>query len=365
MSGISKGFDDYISELVSESGRGIDFLGHLYQLAVDAVEAIFEQNGLDNCKIRLSIYLNGRLSKTRDVSSLEYIDVIERLYGKGCPLEGVQILTGKITKTNMAYVGALYYFHQEGSIGFGNIPKAELEKLVTLIAFEQGKGWDTLKPMLALIDHVKPGYKLVEGLPDLLADLDKRFTSDYDVALLQKCGGVERIRAVGANFDNICQTLFKNLPEAKLGQDNLPLIFQFMKDANDEQMATGAVSQSEVDERYSRVILAVMRAWLRVKGQAPDYYRTTVNELIPYLSKEEGSSVIPRLSKVISVPDIAQMFSHPREFIEPALFKVALKKYAGAEHRYDLVMTLGLDDLFTGHELNKLKGEKLESALGL
>jgi hypothetical protein len=361
----SKHFDDYITHLMTESGSGAVFLDQVYRLAVDAATAQITGDNRSKELSRLSIYMNSRLSKTRGVTALEYIDVFERLYGAGKPMAGVPFITSKISSVNIHFLAAIFYVLQRGDFVMGRQTDTEIQRAITQVAFEHGKGWAALRPQLELIDTARPGTRLVEDIAGLLINLDRLFTSDYDVAVLQKAGGVERIKSVGASVEKLSETLFKNFKHAKLGQQNLSPVYEFLKESSSELLASGVINAEQVNERYAKMIDATMLAWSRQKGPVPAEYRHIITELIPRFSKKQVSEIIPRLTKLIAVSEIVQLFKAPREIIDEKLFKIMLKKHAGGDHGYDLVMALGLDDLFTRLELNRLKGKKLESALGL
>ena len=365
MTNAPKGFDDYISELVTTSGRGHDFLNQLYSSSVRAAKAVEGKWDAPTSLARLSTYLNGRLSKTKDVSSLEYIDFFERIYGVGMPMEGVSIICPSLSMSNLAYIGAIYFIEHRSSFVLGKLSSAEIQKAVTQIAFEQGEWWSDLLPMLEGIDRERPGSGLVDGIPNLLMNLGNVFTGDYDLAILQKMGGVPRIMALGIDLDQLCQAFYRQFYKSKLGRDNLPLAFAFLQDANRELMAAGAIDANEMDERNSKMILGMMSAWLRQKGTPPDYYRTLMIEMIPHFTKDHGSQIIPKLTRLLPIAEIVKMFPSPHALIEPQIFKTTLKKHGGPDRSYDLVIALGIEDLFTPLELNRLKGQKLESALGL
>jgi hypothetical protein len=361
----AKNFDDYITHLISDSGSGAVFLDQVYQWAVAATSAKVVDETRSQAMSRLSVYLNSRLSKTRGVTALDYIDVFERLYGAGQPMAGVPFVTSKVSTTNIHYLAAIFYVVQRGDFDLGRGTADVIQKVIAHLAFDNGKGWAALKPQLDLIDGARPDIQLTDGIADLLTNLDRLFTADHDVAALQKAGGVERIKSVGASLAKICDALFKDFKHAKLGQKNVGLVYEFLKESSSELLASGVINAAQVDERYAKMINATMLAWSRQKGPVPAEYRNILTELIPRFSKKQGSEIIPRLTKLIPVGEIVQMFSAPREIIDEKLFKIMLKKHAGGDHGYDLVMALGLDDLFTPLELNGLKGKKLEAALGL
>jgi hypothetical protein len=365
MNATPKGLDDYISELISDSGSGVEFLEQTYERAVSATTANIVDEKPAQAMLRLSIYLTSRLSKTKGVTALDYIDVFERLYGAGKPMAGVPFITSKISTANIHFLAAIFYVQHRGDFVMGRETSPEIQKVIAQLAFSHGKGWVALKPILDRIDDARPGTQLTESIADLLINLDRLFTTDHDVAVLQHSGGVERIKSVGASLEKISDALFKDFKHAKLGQKNVALVYAFLKESSSELLASGVIDKTQVEERYAKMITATMLAWSRQKGPVPAEYRSILTELIPRFSKKQGSEIIPRLTKLIPVSEIVQMFKAPREIIEDKLFKIMVKKYAGGDHGYDLVMAMGLDDLYTPLELNRLKGKKLEAALGL
>jgi hypothetical protein len=51
--------------------------------------------------------------------------------------------------------------------------------------------------------------------------------------------------------------------------------------------------------------------------------------------------------------------------VEPEAFKNGLSKWVDKGEQLELLKALGIEDLFSEVDINKMKGSKLESALGL
>jgi hypothetical protein len=294
---------------------------------------------------------------------MDFVKALEGMYGVGKPLASVHIETYSVPTSNIPYAAAIYYFQQNDGFTVGKQTRPDVNRSVAEVAFAQGKKWDELKHSLEMIEAARPGYKLIEGIPDLLVDLDQYFLNEHDMGALQASGGVERIKEVGANLQKLNDNLFSK-HYLKLGQNNSALVCQFAQDSMSELSAQKAITQELLCDRYAMLIIGAVRAWNRQNSPKPNTHRTSLESLLPHLSVEIGSEIIPRLTRSMPVADIKAMFNDPRAVIEPKRFKAMLQKHGDVEHSYDLVMTLGLDDLFSRYELNQLKGKKLESALG-
>jgi hypothetical protein len=356
--------DDYTAALERTSSDWAEFVPQARALVTAGVALADVRIGRKSNLGRMSIYLNERLSKLKNVSSLEYIDFLQDMHGEGKPLNGVDIQIFA-TVLNLEQLGALYYFQQHGFPKMDLRSESYIQTSVAKIAFEQGPRWAQLNTILDVIDAARPGFKLAEGVADLLANLDLHVTLK-DVTDLQRLGGVERIKAVGADLAKICTAVFEDIQASKISPKEVLSIHQFMKDSTNELVRSGVLSKDLANFRYSHMVIGVLKRWRKgTTGADRENYRTTVMELMPHLNPQIGSSVIPRMTKVLSAEEIKSMIKDPRAVLEPKLFLQMLKKHVAEEQRYDLVKALGVDDLFSPSELNALKGKKLEAALGL
>lgn len=353
-----------LQDLSDKPGLGVDTLNEASRLA--AMGSVVEPNAHDRpgALNRLSGSFISVLSKTRGVTAMDVVKVLEGMYGVGKPLASVDIDAYSVTALNLPYAAAIYFIQQNDGFTVGERIRPEVKRSVAKVAFEQGKKWDELKQHLEMIDAARPGYKLTEGIPDLLVNLDKYCLNEHDMGALQASGGVERIKEVGANLQKLNDNLFSKW-YLKLSQNNLALVCQFAQDSMSELLAQKAITQESLCDRYAKLIVGTVRAWNRQNPPKPHSHRTSLDSLLPHITPQAGSEIIPMLTRWMPVAEIKAMFKDPRAVIETELFKAMLQKHGDVEHSYDLVMTLGLDDLFSRYELNQLKGKKLESVLGL
>jgi hypothetical protein len=304
------------------------------------------------------------LPKNQTIPAPIQISLIKKLYGKSCPLQFYPLSWVEIKPESSQFIAALYYLAQTSTYDLDVLMKPMLQKVIAEIAFAQGKHWDALRSALESVDGLKLNYQLLDSVPDLLANLHEHFKQEHDAVYLQQYGGVERLVAVGADLNAVCKSVLQSIAGTKLTPPELLIAHQFLLDANQELVASGKIAVEEAKERHGRMMLATSRAMARKPSDPNDCYRTILISLAPLIGSRHGSELIPLLTQSLTIQEITQLIENPLLVIEPAKFKKHLNKHVGAEKRYDLVVALGVQELFTTSEMNKFKGEKLESALG-
>jgi hypothetical protein len=297
------------------------------------------------------------------VSTLEYIAILERLFGIGGPLHGNKIDHYSMAP-NAQFIAAMYFIQAAPGLN-DPIKQNIIQRHVTGIALEAGNAWKALRTQLELIDQAKPQARLVESIADLLQNLRLRFHTDNDAVLIQKAGGVERLKEIGADIDAICQGVLERIHATRLSHVGLPLVHRFIVDATSELHASSKITREVANERLSMMLVAVLNVRRNQKKSVHPCYREMMLELAPHMSKQHASELIPRLGNYLPLEELTSHLNDPLALINLTEFKKALNKHTDAGIQYDLVVKLGLASLFEGSELQKLKGQKLESALGL
>ena len=297
------------------------------------------------------------------VSTLEYIAIFERLFGIGGPLHGNKIDHYSMAP-NAQFIAAMYFMQAAPCL---NDPLQQniIQRHVTEIALEAGKAWKALRAQLEVIDQAKPQARLVESIADLLQNLRLRFHTDNDAVLIQKAGGVERLKEIGADIDAICQGVLTRIHATRLSHVGLPLVHRFIVDATCELQASGKITREVANERLSMMLVAVLNVRRNQKKSVHPCYREMMLELAPRMGKKHASELIPRIGNYLSMEELTSNLKEPLSLINLPEFKKALSKHTDAGIQYDLVVKLGLAGLFEASELQELKGAKLESALGL
>lgn len=335
------------------------------KLSLQTAEHAYGAHDRDQLLKGMAGILTRNLPKNPTIPAPIQVSLIKKLYSKGRPLEHHPLYWADVKPDNAHFIAAMYYLAQSSTFHLDSLMKVKLRKVITEIAFAQGKHWDALKPALESVDRLKRSYGLLESVPDILANLDKHLQHEHDAVYLQKCGGVERLKVVGANLDAICKSFLKSIAGTRLSPDNLLLAHQLLMEVTQELLGTGKITRDEAKERHGRVMVATLGQSERKPNDPNGCYRQILLDLAPHIGIKHGSEYIPSLTRLLSLEEIAESVKDPLSVIEPAQFKRALRRRTDAEKRYDLVVALGVHKLFSSTELNKLKAEKLESMMGL
>lgn len=306
------------------------------------------------------------LSYPAGLSTLDHVHIYERMHCAGGPLYGTELDYYNPLPSHSRLIAAMYFFVQTDSNVINISKQHAITKQVTEIALEHGKHWQALQVELALIDGQRPQARLAESIPDLLKNLAEHLHTDKGAVLIQRAGGVERLKEIGADIDDVCKSVLKNLSTTSLLNIILFQVHRFIVDATCELHASGTISREESNERHCRMLRAVLNAKKRDPGKNDqDCYEKMMLELTPHMSKKHAPDLIPRLTSYLTLDEIKDHLKDPLSLIDLPAFKNGMAKHVDAGMQYDLVVKLGIDGLFKQSELQRLKGQKLESALGL
>ena len=357
--------DSYTLKQLLQATEGHDELPErALKLARQTEEHAYGTSDRGNLLKSMANSVTRLLPRNSSIPALIQVELLKNLYGKGGPLTGYSFPVDNVNHNNAPFIAAMYYLAHT-SLFLDFLLKPKIQKAIAEVAFAQGPRWNTLRPTLESLDGLKRSYQLLGSVPDLLANLHKHFQHDRDAVFLQKFGGVERIKAVGGDLDAICKAVMKSLEGTRLAPQNLLLVHQFLMEANHELLASGQITKMESKDRHGKVLLQTLCSSARKPTDPLGCYHQIMIDLAPLMGKAHGSDLIPRLTEHMSVQEIAEAFKDPLSVIDPAKFKKRLNKYVDVGTRYDLVSALGVSEIFTSAELNRLKGEKLEASLGL
>lgn len=313
----------------------------------------------------LSYFLSSALEKAKGVSTLQMIDFFFQVYCEGGPFEHKQFNVKLNHKTPPNLLGALYFMAVAEFEGVSDSTRNRAIKVVVDLAFEGKKKWSALSAVLQEIDKARPGYNLVAGIPDLLMNLEHHMDAESDAVYMQGAGGIERIKAVGADLDKVSASVIQTVSITDMNQAGLPVVLEFVTAALEDLKASGRINEAQAGERYSEVLKGVLHSLTRPKNHKYDCWKPMLNALAPYVNPETGTELVLHLARVNGTETLGVTKEQARSMIDPDAFKAGLKKLVDAGDHYDMVKGLGFEDLFTAQELNKLKGGKLESALGM
>jgi hypothetical protein len=354
----------FIEDLVRIQPGDGDFKDVVFHLVASTV-ASFGSENLD-IKLRLLTDAFGaQMPIIGGISGVDHIEIGHRIFGEGGPLHGVRYAYSRPVDSSSQFIAAMYYLHHSGSELLDYRRNSSINKQVTGIAFEGGENWRSLQSELLLMDTLKPNIKLLSGIPDQLEKMHLRFWKEKDLVFIQKAGGVERLKEVGASLKRITKLGLMNVHKTQLDHVELPLLIEFLKSSNSELIATGIITREESKERCSMMMVGVMNLLRVQKSPVNEVCHALLLDLAPSLSKAWASDLIPRLSQYLTLKELSQHVKVSPDCIGMQKFKKALNKHTEIEHRYDLLIALGLDSLFKPSDIQKLKVAKLESALGL
>ena len=361
--------DDFIRKLAEEL-RGIsesadDYAEQVYALAVSAAEVLSSVDDYYHRIPQLSGMLLRKFDDSSNVSAINHIELLEKLHGSGGPLEGYAIKFSYEKPKNPKLMAALFFFEQNDSALLNRNGKIFVNKHVGEMAFANGKAWQALRPQIDLVDSARPGHNILQAIPDFLVNVFGEFTTEKDLLFIQKWGGIERLKEVGADLDVICQEVLKKIHITSLAHVSLPIVHRFLKEANEELLASARISKEESNERHCKVMQGVINVRMAQKSPAHECYHAMLLDLVPHLNKDHAAHLVPRLSKYLTVEEITQRVKNLPELVDKAVFKKTLSRHVDACDRYDLVLALGLGDMLKPSDLQKFKGQKLEGAIGL
>lgn len=302
--------------------------------------------------------------KSRVVSASNFIDMFTKVYGRGGPLETQQFHMLTSSKNSPEFVAALYFLASSDFKGITAATCKRAIKTVVEAAFEDKKKWKSLSNVLLEIDEARPGYGLVASLPDRLEALHCHVNNPNDAVLMQQAGGIHRIKAVGADLDKVCNAALKKIDTASLYPASWPLAYSFFVDALEDLKASRKMTATEANTSYAAILKGLMGNLARKKFNNYDMLKPILIDLSSYVSKETASSLVINLCRCNGL----EVLGGHREKILSMIDATALKEdinLIDVGDRHALVTMLQLDHLFSASELNKLKGARLESVLGL
>ena len=313
----------------------------------------------------LSSVLAIGLEKAVGVDAVEFLKFFLETYGEDGLLAYEPLFMFLDRSVSPDLIGALYYLAKSDFSGVRYDLSKRAVKLTVDIAFQGNHTWRALSTVLQEIDLAKPGYDLLAGIPDLLGKLDQYVASEDDIVFLQSSGGIERIKAVGADPYKVYVAAMARLSPNSINQLSLPVIHRFVKEATEDLKASGTITEVQASKRYSQFLNGVFSALERPKNLGLSCWQPIIHDLAPHASKASGVELVLRLARLNGPDKLGLTPETVRSLVEPEALKRAMRQSVDKGDQYDLVVKLGLDGLFEPSDLQKLKGAKLESALGL
>jgi hypothetical protein len=207
----------------------------------------------------LSQVLAVALVKSHGVDALEFLKFFLETYGPEGPLDQ-PLLLFLDRSTSPDLIGALYYLAKTDFAGVHYDLTKMAIKFTVDIAFQGNHTWRALSTVLEMIDLAKPGYDLLAGIPDLLGKLDKYVTREDDIVFMQASGGIERIKAVGADPYKVYVAAMGRISTNSINQLSLPVIHRFVKEATEDLKASGTITEVQASKRYSQFLDGIFTA---------------------------------------------------------------------------------------------------------
>jgi hypothetical protein len=311
-------------------------------------------------------FSRGRL---KDVYANDLIDLLKKVYGLGGPLETQQFDILPKVVNSPELIGALYFLANSDFNGVSVKTRKRAIKIVAEIALEAQDKWDRVLSVLQKIDKTIPGHGLVESIPDRLGSYHNHMGYAIDVVTLQKAGGVKRLKEVGADPKKVFDAALSQMGKASLYPGSWSFGHAFFKEALEDLKASGRVTDSYLRTAYGSVLRGFLdsleskggrKSLVKYEGLKPIF-----NDLVPFVSPETASSLAINLSRCNGLEWLGAYREEVVSMIDPDSFKNGMKSFIESGEHYNLVASLGLEHIFTRTEIYKLKGDKLDSALGL
>lgn len=312
-----------------------------------------------------SIMLNKFLKiPAKDLGPMEVVKMLEDVYGENGPFKGQPVSFFIVKANSPSWIAALQYLQSVGEKSVENIGKSKLTNIIAWAAFEGGRDWKGLQKALAEVD-ASCGTRFLESVPELLENAHTLFLGHDSAMMIQMHGGIERVKAVGANLDLLTRAVMDGLPKTDLNEKGFPLMYAFIKDATLELMAAGAVSREEGEGRFSCLFEATLHALTRQKNHKHDCWIPILKDLSKYAGAEVNQLGLVNLGMYLDKKGVDLEGFSLHSMIRPDEFKKAMKKavYEGDQHTF--IEKLALTEHFSHHEMMKIKGRRLQSDLGM
>jgi hypothetical protein len=313
----------------------------------------------------LSSVLAIGLEKADGVDAVEFLKFFLETYGQEGLLAHEPLFMFLDRSVSPDLIGALYYLAKSEFTGVRHDLSKRAVKLTVDIAFQGNHTWRALSTVLQEIDLAKPGYDLLAGIPDLLGKLDQYVASEDDIVFLQFSGGIERVKAVGADPYKVYVAAMGRLSPNSINQLSLPVIHRFVREATEDLKACGTITEVHASKRYSQFLNGIFNALVRPTTLGFSFWQPIIHDLAPHACKVSGVNLVLNLARLNGPDKLGLTPETVRSLVEPEALKRAMRQSVDEGDQYDLVVKLGLDGLFESSYIQKLKGAKLESALGL
>jgi hypothetical protein len=305
----------------------------------------------------------------KDVYANDLIDVLKTVYGPGGPLETQQFSVLPKVVDSPDLIGALYFLANSDFNGVSVKTRKRAIKIVAEIALEAQDKWGRVLAVLQKIDQTIPGHGLVDSIPERLGSFHSHMGYAIDVVTLQKAGGVERLKEVGADLKKVFDAALSQMGKASLYPGSWSFGHAFFKEALEDLKASGRVTNSDLHTAYGSVLRGFLDS-LESKGGRKslvkyDGLKPIFSDLVPFVSPETASSLAINLFRCNGLEWVGAYRESMVSMIDPDSFKNGLKSFIDSGEQYNLVASLGVEHIFTRLELYSLKGEKLDTALGL
>lgn len=342
-------------------------LVHMAEVAAEAL-IVHQFDGLRTEVLKnLSHQVTGALLKKlpKDVSAGELINIIEALYDEDAPFAGIKLAIPVVPQTASPMIAALHYLTSQEFEATKNYGKMTAPKLVALIAFEGKKNWSGLKVALNDVDQARHGSNLLANLPDLLENFHTFCVDTGDAFWIQRAGGIERIKAVGADLEAVCQAVMSDLKKTDLNEAGFPPMYEFLKTATADLQASGRITKAQAEQRYCDMLEGTLHALTRKKNHKHDCWEPILRELASFANSKLSIEHIVQMGRYLK-PDQTGLKGHDvASKVKPERLKTMLEKNIAPADRFLVVERLGLEDMFTTQELSRLRGQRLEGELGL
>lgn len=292
------------------------------------------------------------------------LDMLEKVYGEEGPFRELSYGQAYISESASSWIAAEYYLAMNDVEGNYGIDPQNTKRVITFIAFEGKKHWTSLQTALSDIDECR-GSSLLASVPDLLESMHEVTSGTSRGADIQKRGGLERVKGVGADLDKVCQAILTDIRTTGENEAGFPRVYTFVKAAVEDLEASGRISHAEANNRYTALLEGLLHTQSRPKNHRHNCWSPIADDLSKFAHKDLELEPLIHLARLSSRDVIANLGIDLEAKGGLARFKSLLEKKVQPSEQYEVIEKLGLKSQFSRQELLQFSGKRITGDLGL
>lgn len=341
---------------------------HLAQVLIEYLEGYPEHRPRVLQALRFNMLETFIQIPPKALGPMEVIKMIEDVFGENGPFSGQDVKFQIVRPAASSWIAALHYLQSAGEPCVAQIGKSCLPDVIARVALGGGRNWTSLQAALSEVD-AGCGTHFLASVPDMLENVHNHFKGTDGAQMIQVRGGLEKLKAVGADLNKVSLAVMSDLELTELNEKGFPLMYSLIKDMTLDLMASGTITKQEGSERFSRLFNGALHALTRARNHKHDCWIDILKES----SKHAGSSVdqvglanmvVYLCEKGASLPGLDwKAHAVPGDFNKA--LKKTLKSVVHEHDRFNFVKENGLKELFNTTEILLMKGDQLKGDLGM